>query len=101
MIAGPYQIVSAVIAGPHQIVSAVSCRHEFEVHDDPDSKLQLKGVVYNEMKGAMQSHGSRYMRGELPMLLLYYSSCFTDCCSCNVAPSAALVATRAAAAVEC
>ena len=28
-------------------------RLEFSTHDDPSTPLQLKGVVYNEMKGAM------------------------------------------------
>ncbi len=30
-------------------------RLEFEKRDDPDTELQFKGVVYNEMKGAMSS----------------------------------------------
>lgn len=30
-------------------------RFEFEAMDDPDSKLTYKGVVFNEMKGAMSS----------------------------------------------
>ncbi len=33
-------------------------RLEFEQLDDPNSKLQYKGVVYNEMKGAMSSETS-------------------------------------------
>lgn len=33
-------------------------RLEFEVPDDPDSGLRFKGVVFNEMKGAMASAGS-------------------------------------------
>ncbi len=33
-------------------------RLEFEIPDDPDSGLRFKGVVFNEMKGAMASAGS-------------------------------------------
>lgn len=33
-------------------------RFEFETIDDPSSQLNMQGVVYNEMKGAMASAGS-------------------------------------------
>ncbi len=36
-------------------------RIEFSDPEDPGSPLQFKGVVYNEMKGAMASAGSRLM----------------------------------------
>eukprot|EP00239_Pterosperma_sp_CCMP1384_P004603 CAMPEP_0197849842 /NCGR_PEP_ID=MMETSP1438-20131217/13379_1 /TAXON_ID=1461541 /ORGANISM="Pterosperma sp., Strain CCMP1384" /LENGTH=1115 /DNA_ID=CAMNT_0043462703 /DNA_START=99 /DNA_END=3446 /DNA_ORIENTATION=+ len=35
-------------------------RLEFEEPEDPNSKLMFKGVVFNEMKGAMSSIGSRF-----------------------------------------
>ena len=37
-------------------------RQEFATRDDPTSPLELKGIVYNEMKGAMGSASSRFTR---------------------------------------
>jgi len=37
-------------------------RLEFEKPEDPDSGLKLKGVVFNEMKGAMSSQASQFSR---------------------------------------
>ena len=37
-------------------------RLEFNKADDPDSGLAIKGVVFNEMKGAMGSQAARYSR---------------------------------------
>lgn len=34
-------------------------RLEFEVPNDPNSQLQYKGIVFNEMKGALTSSGAR------------------------------------------
>ena len=37
-------------------------RLEFSVRDDPNSELTIKGVVFNEMKGAMGSQSARFGR---------------------------------------
>jgi len=37
-------------------------RLEFKTPDDPQSGLAIKGVVFNEMKGAMGSQGARFNR---------------------------------------
>eukprot|EP00698_Gefionella_okellyi_P010423 TRINITY_DN2702_c0_g1_i3.p1 TRINITY_DN2702_c0_g1~~TRINITY_DN2702_c0_g1_i3.p1 ORF type:complete len:935 (+),score=217.45 TRINITY_DN2702_c0_g1_i3:3-2807(+) len=37
-------------------------RFEFETIDDPKSALSVKGVVYNEMKGAMSDNSSIFMQ---------------------------------------
>jgi len=36
-------------------------RLEFKEWNDPTSELELKGVVYNEMKGAMSDPESRFL----------------------------------------
>ena len=61
-------------------------RLEFERPDDPASPLQRKGVVYNEMKGAMGSQGARYAPAPP----------FHPCrCSCPPPPSSPPAGTRA------
>lgn len=37
-------------------------RLEFKDQDDPTSELMIKGVVFNEMKGAMGSQSARFGR---------------------------------------
>lgn len=37
-------------------------RYEFEVGSDPSTPLEYKGIVFNEMKGAMADPGSRLYR---------------------------------------